>query len=49
MTLTRSKIRPSRAEVEKISVPQADISTAGVIMEVRMRELVEGFQNFLVR
>ena len=32
-------MRPMRADVEKISVPQADISTAGVIMEVRLRPL----------
>jgi hypothetical protein len=32
-------MRPKRAEVENISVPQAEISTAGVIIEVSMREL----------
>jgi len=31
---TRSTIRARRAEVEKINVPQAEMSTAGVIMAV---------------
>jgi hypothetical protein len=31
---TRSTTRPRRVEVERISVPQAEISTAGVIIAV---------------
>ena len=43
---TRSTTRASRVEVEKTRVPQAEMSTAGVIIEVsRSRPLGKGFKH----
>jgi hypothetical protein len=50
---TRSTTRPSREDVERIMLPQAEIKTAGVIIAVstavaEMESMISGYENYLL-